>query len=317
MICFAESKSQLLELASYASKLSQGGPAQVIAILPAGTQAASEAEELFSYGATKVNVLETDCVTKAHADCLANHLSILAGPSQPLILLSSTKFGKEVGARLAQKLDAPLATECRALNLTEEGVVVERMVFSGNGISKERLLRLPAVVAIQPGAFTPERKNAVAGSVSSSKLECASKLITKEIKPKGTGSVKLENAERIVAIGRGLQKKEDLAIINELAGSIGAAVGCSRPVAADLGWLPDDRWIGLSGHKVSPKLYIAIGISGQVQHIAGMRDSKVVVAINKDSGAPIAQNSDYLVVGDLYAIVPALTKAIRTGGSGA
>ena len=112
-------------------------------------------------------------------------------------------------------------------------------------------------------------------------------------------------------VGIGPVAVEDIKIIQELADVLGATVGCSRPIASDLGWLSKDHWVGLSGHKVKPKVYIAAGISGQIQHIAGMRDSGIIVAINKDEEAPIFNAADYGVVGDLYKLVPALTEAIK------
>ncbi|RLF34618.1 MAG: electron transfer flavoprotein subunit alpha/FixB family protein, partial [Thermoplasmata archaeon] len=124
--------------------------------------------------------------------------------------------------------------------------------------------------------------------------------------------VNVEDAEIIVSCGRGFRKKEDIKLVEELAEVLkGKTVGCSRPIAADLKWLSEDHWIGLSGHKVKPKLYIACGISGQIQHIAGMRDSGTVVAINKDPEALIFKSADYGIVGDLYEVLPKLTNAIK------
>ena len=127
-----------------------------------------------------------------------------------------------------------------------------------------------------------------------------------------TDGVNVEEAEIIVSCGRGLKNKEDIKIIQELADTLkGRTVGCSRPIAADMKWLSEDHWIGLSGHKVKPKLYIAAGISGQIQHIAGMRESGVIVAINKDKDALIFKSADYGIVGDLYEVLPKLTNAIK------
>ncbi len=134
-------------------------------------------------------------------------------------------------------------------------------------------------------------------------------LKTQEMKSEG---VNVEDAEIIVSCGRGFKKKEDIRLVSELADVLkGRTVGCSRPIAADLKWLSEDHWIGLSGHKVKPKLYIACGISGQIQHIAGMRDSGVIVAINKDPEALIFKSADYGIVGDLYEVLPKLTSAIK------
>ncbi|MEA3457372.1 MAG: electron transfer flavoprotein subunit alpha/FixB family protein, partial [Candidatus Thermoplasmatota archaeon] len=127
-----------------------------------------------------------------------------------------------------------------------------------------------------------------------------------------TEGVDVEDAEIIVSCGRGFKSKEDIKLADELADVLkGRTIGCSRPIAADLKWMSEDHWIGLSGHKVKPKLYIATGISGQIQHIAGMRDSGVIVAINKDADALIFRSADYGIVGDLYEVLPKLTAAIK------
>ena len=132
-----------------------------------------------------------------------------------------------------------------------------------------------------------------------------------EIKDKTPKELRIEEADIIVSVGRGLKKKEDLVLVELLAKALGGVVGCSRAVAADLKWLPEEHWVGLSGHKVKPKLYIAIGISGQVQHIAGIRDAKTIIAINNDPNAPIFKACDYGIVGDLYEVVPKLTEILK------
>jgi electron transfer flavoprotein alpha subunit len=129
--------------------------------------------------------------------------------------------------------------------------------------------------------------------------------------PKQFAGVRITEAEAIVSFGRGLKKKEDIPIIEELAKTINGVVGCSRPVAEDLKWLPIDQYVGLSGQKVAPKLYVACGISGQIQHITGIQNARVVVCVNTDSKAPIFEYADYGIVGDLYKVVPALTEAFK------
>lgn len=305
-VCYSEDARRIPELLTYVGQLAGGG--EVVAVV-----SSQEAAQLcFEHGATKVYVCEADCFRSYDPVCVAEGLFRVFDKEKPeLVVLSATKFGKEVSARLAAKLDAPLGAECRSAKLLDGGLEVERMVFSGNGVSTEALLRLPAVLTLQAGIVEP-KKNPKSGPVEALKLDFQPSIKTLEVKRKSEASaVRLEDAERIVAVGRGLQKKEDLEMIKQLADLLRAAVGGSRPLAADLGWLSDDQWIGLSGHKVKPKLYVAIGISGQVQHIAGMRDSKVVVAINKDPNAPMASNSDYYVVGDLYKIVPELIKQLK------
>jgi electron transfer flavoprotein alpha subunit len=130
-----------------------------------------------------------------------------------------------------------------------------------------------------------------------------------ERRPKHKSTVDLESAPIIVSAGRGFKAKDDLKILEELAGVLGAQIGCTRPISADLGWL--DQWVGISGKKVKPSLYIACGISGTIQHAAGIRGSQVIVSINSDESAGIHGLSDYSIVGDLYQVVPALTRALR------
>jgi electron transfer flavoprotein alpha subunit len=130
-----------------------------------------------------------------------------------------------------------------------------------------------------------------------------------ETRPLETSSVRIEEAEVIISCGRGLEKKEDKVLLDELATVLCGQVGCSRPLAEDRKWFSE--WVGLSGHKVRPKLYIACGISGVIQHVAGIRDSKVIVAVNKDEQAPIFEIADYGIVGNLYEILPALREALR------
>ena len=228
-----------------------------------------------------------------------------------LVLLGSTKRGREIAGRLAGLLDAPAETGVSRLQLDAGTVAVEREMLSGNAVARETVLRRPAIVAVMPG-FSVPAPSPTAPKVERVVVAGVSALTERvELRPKPSGGVHLETAERIVTIGRGLQKKEDLALIEALATELGASVGCTRPLAAEAGWMSDDHWIGLTGHRVKPRLYIAIGVSGAVQHLVGMRDSRTVVAINKDPNAPIFEQADYRVTADLYAVVPALTKVLR------
>jgi len=135
-----------------------------------------------------------------------------------------------------------------------------------------------------------------------------------ETRPKEAKGVKLTDAAIIVSFGRGVRKKEDMALIEQLAKTLGAVVSCSRPIAEDLHWLPVDQYVGLSGQKVNPKLYLAVGISGQIQHLTGIRNSRIIVAMNNDPKAPIFEFSDYNIVADLYQMVPALMDAVKQVG---
>jgi len=205
-------------------------------------------------------------------------------------------------------------TDCTNVYVKNKKIVTERVVYSGNAIAVEEFVSHPQIMTIPPKAFNPLPKNeGHKGEVVKKKFdfEKSPSKITKvqEMKTEGAN---VEDAEIIVSCGRGFKNKDDIRLVRELADVLkGRTVGCSRPIAADLKWLSEDHWIGLSGHKVKPKLYIACGISGQIQHIAGMRDSGIVVAINKDPEALIFKSADYGIVGDLYQVIPKLTSAIK------
>jgi len=176
------------------------------------------------------------------------------------------------------------------------GVACRRLRFDG-----PVAVVMDAAPLIEHDSVEIEYVEPVLSSVEVLSVECAD-----------SESVDLSRARRIVAVGGGLKRREDLVLVEELAKALGAELGCTRPIAEGLGWLPRDRYIGLSGSHVSPDLYLAVGVSGQLQHMAGCRTAKIMVAINTDPGAPIMGQSDYLIPGDMYELVPALTAALRS-----
>ncbi|MEM0320888.1 MAG: electron transfer flavoprotein subunit alpha/FixB family protein, partial [Thermoprotei archaeon] len=254
ILVYSDSAKQLPELVTYANQLSDGGRITTL-ISDAGLVNAP-----FDYGASKVYLTEAKTADFDATSAASALLDVCNKEKPELVILPATKRGKETSARLAAKLDAPLGTECRSVAFVNGGVEVERMVFSGNGLATEILRGTPAVVTLQAGVVEP-KTNPTRGEVEKLSVNIQPMTQTLEVRTKSEASAaKLEEAERIVAVGRGLQRKEDLELIKQLAELLHAAVGGSRPLAADLGWLSDDQWIGLSGHKVKPKLYVAIGI---------------------------------------------------------
>ena len=229
-------------------------------------------------------------------------------------MIGSNKNGKELASRLAGKINAGCVIDCTDVYLKDKKLTVERVVYSGNAITVEQFNSKPEIVTIPPKVFDPLPKDEKRkGEVTKKKFDfekSTSKILN--VQDMKTGGVNVEDAEIIVSCGRGFKNKDDIKLIQDLADVLkGKTVGCSRPISADLKWLSEDHWIGLSGHKVKPKLYIAAGISGQIQHIAGMRDSGIVVAINKDPEALIFKSADYGIVGDLYEVLPKLTNAVK------
>ncbi|MCH1771092.1 MULTISPECIES: electron transfer flavoprotein subunit alpha/FixB family protein [Metallosphaera] len=209
-----------------------------------------------------------------------------------VVIAGGTKRDRTFAFSLAGKLKASVASDVMEAKFEGQSLLVKRPVYSGVGIATLRL-KLPAVITVQKNTMEP---NLLKGEVEKVILPSSS-VVLKERKP-AQQSVSLDKAKIIVSVGRGMGSKENVKYAEELAKLLNGAVGGSRPVTAEMGWLPEDRQIGLSGNKVRPQLYIALGISGQPQHIAGIRDSKIIVAVNKDKNAPIAENCDYLVVGD-------------------
>lgn len=225
------------------------------------------------------------------------------------ILIGSTRNGKEIAARLAVKLGRPCVSDVFGLTIGEGNLHGKRNAFAAK-ILAEVAAPLPCVATVKVGAY-PSLPKSAARTVEKDvgDVPCRSKVL--ERREKVRGAVDLKNAKLIVAAGRGVKKKEDLSLIGDLATEIGGAVGCSRPLSSDMGWLPEEHHIGLTGVSVHPDLYLAVGISGQLQHVAGIKDSKLIASINSDKSAPIFEASDYGVVGDLYSVLPAMVKEIR------
>ena len=216
-------------------------------------------------------------------------------------------------ARLAQALEAPMVPEATAFESGDAGLVWRRPVLGGKLVARVAARgEGPALVSVQSGAWPGEPLAAGSAAVGALEIDWSSVRPDREIlgvEEVAGEQVDLSAADVVVAVGRGIGDKEKMGIVEELAAALGAEIGASRPVI-DSEWLPRDRQIGSSGQTVAPKLYVAVGISGAIQHLVGMKGSQVVVAINKDAGAPIFSVAHYGIVGDLHEVVPALTAAI-------
>ena len=231
-----------------------------------------------------------------------------------LVLVGASKKGKDVGPRVAAHLEWPFAAECLAIT-SANGWTTERMVLSGN--SKATYTMGPnAVCTVMGKTFEAGAAAAAPAKVQASNIP-ASKVKVVGKKEEKHSDFDLGSAPVVVGVGRGFKTQGDLKLAEELAKAFpGGAVGCSRPIAADLKWLGEEHWIGLSGHAIKPKAYIACGVSGQIQHIAGIRGSKLIVAINTNKDAPIFGVADYGIVGDLHEVLPALTAAVKEAKGG-
>ena len=231
--------------------------------------------------------------------------------SPDVILVGGTKRGKELAPRVAAALGAGYASDCLELDVDNTGrLLAKRLTYGGSSIASETWRGRPAVATAPARAFQKlEPSDRKGETVKLDMILPEPRMRVVESRPKRISDAGLENASIIVSAGRGFKKREDLRLLEELAKVLGAKMGCTRPISADLGWM--DQWVGISGKKVSPRLYVACGVSGTIQHAAGMRGSQLIVSINNDEAAGIHELSDYSVIGDIYTVLPALTKLLR------
>jgi len=299
---FSESEAAANEVAAVSSVItsSAGGSYTVVSVDEAGAGLAGE---------DKI-VLKGSGPLAGSPEAAAEALAQAAMDANPdVILVGSTRNGKEIAARVAVKLGRPCVSDIFRVSLAEGKLRGKRNIFAGKLIA-EVAAPLPCVATVKLGVSsslpaTPTKAVVRTAGDAKSKTRVA------ERREKQKGTVDLRAAKLIVSAGRGVKKKEDLNLIYELAAALGGAVGCSRPLSSDMGWLPEEHHIGLTGVSVHPDLYLAVGISGQLQHVAGIKDSKIIAAVNSDRSAPIFEASEYGVVGDLYAVLPAIMKEIK------
>jgi electron transfer flavoprotein alpha subunit len=266
-------------------------------------------------GIDRILVVDDPGLALAGGEVQAHVFAEIAKQVEPrLVLVGYSLVGMELTPAIASKLRINALTNCVNIELRDGAVTVTRPLFDGTIHAQIALEEnAPAVVALQKGSATltaPLAKQAVVQSITIDVNRIPSRSRVLEITEEPKGDVDLAKAEIIVAVGRGIGDKEKIHFTAELAEALGGTLACSRPVV-DVGWLPRERQVGASGKSVAPKVYVACGISGAIQHLTGMRDSKRIIAINKDPNAPIFQVAHIGVVGDLFEIVPALTKAAK------
>ena len=301
------------ELVSAAQKLAgETGGAVHIAALGSGIGAA--VEEAKSYPVAKVFSVDSPVLENYSTQGFASGIEAVAKTAAPgVILFAANAMGKDLSSRVAARLNGALSTDCTELAVDGGALKTTRPVFSGKAYAHVGT-RNDAVkmASVRPNIFPPADKSGSAEVVSVELPIDLSAIgaIVKEIVSTSAGRKDLTEAEIVVSGGRSLKSEENFKIIEDLADVLGASVGASR-AAVDAGYQPHSRQVGQTGKVVNPKLYIAIGISGAIQHLVGMRTSKVIVAINKDANAPIFQYADYGIVGDLFDVVPALTEEFK------
>ncbi len=286
-----------------------------------GTRAAAllyqdleHAQDCVSHGADEVMLLPTLSSEQPAESCIRVIVEESKKGDPDLILLSATPRGKNMAALLAARLNAGLVSSCTQIDYDEESktLVMERLAYGGAAVQKVICSARPAMATIPPRTYEaamPETGRQ--GNVRELPLPSHSPIKVIERKVKEKEAKDISEARVVICVGRGIEKEEDLALASQLAEVVGGSIGCTRPIAEELHWLPEELCIGLSGVQVKPDLYLGIGVSGQVQHVTGIRNAKVIVAINKDENAPIFKAADFGIIGDLYDVVPKLISELK------
>lgn len=304
-------KKKSFEAVQYAAGIAQSMGTTATAVV-LGNAGDSEMQQLGQYGATKVLHVADARLDNLSATAYAKAIIAAAEKEGAKVIVGSHDVtGKAVAPRVAAKMKAGMVAGAVSQPDLSKGFVVKKSVFSGKAFAFVNITSDVKVVTLMPNTF-PVKKGE--GSVSIEKLDVAfdDKDFAVQVKEvsKVTGTVPLSEAELVVSGGRGMKGPENWGILEDLAGSLGAALACSRPVA-DSHWRPHHEHVGQTGGTIRPNLYIAVGISGAIQHLAGVNGSKTIVVINKDPEAPFFKAADYGVVGDAAEVVPRLTAAIK------
>ncbi len=277
------------------------------AVLGSGIEKISN--ELVKYGADKILIADNQILSEYLTDTYTGVIADIIEIEKPsVVILGSTSQGKDLSARLAARLNAPLSVDCIAIRVEGENLITTRPMYGGKIIADMILEGYPKIAAIRPNSMNIV-ESAGAGAIERINAGVENNCLKFIEKKLDTGKVELTESDIVVSGGRGMGGS-DFSLLEELAELLGGAVGASRS-AVDEGWRPHSDQVGQTGKVVSPNLYIACGISGAIQHFAGMSSSKVILAVNKDPEAPIFSMADYGIVGDLFKIIPLITKKIR------
>lgn len=294
---YSDKPSLAGELIGFAKKTGKGVTA--LAFSAEATQAIN------NKGADRICLLTGESpLPESYAKAIAQ---MLEKEKVELFLVGATARGRGLAAGVAGYLDCGMVSDAVSLKLSETAVETERMLYGGAVIQSETLEGL-SVVTVSSGKFDPIQGETEIVCVP---LEADTRVKLMESALSCQEGVDLSAAEKVVCVGMGLNKQEDLQMVKDLAKVLGAEIGCSRGVAEERRWLPESSYIGISGTIVKPILYLSLGVSGQIQHVFGMRDSKIVVAIDTNEKAPIFRAADYGIVGDLYEVVPLLTNSLK------
>lgn len=265
---------------------------------------------LGKYGVKKVHQVNNDALNHLDAQVYAKVIAeAVTATNANVVIFSHNQTGKAISSRVAARLKAGIVTGASSLPDTSNGFVVRKTVFSGKAFAHVNILSSIKVISLSPNSYTTTVGAGVA-EVNQLNIAVDAPKVKVTAVNKVTGEIPLTEADIVVSGGRGMKGPENWGILLDLAKELGAATACSRPVG-DAHWRPHHEHVGQTGIQIAPNLYIALGISGAIQHLAGVNRSKVIVVINKDPEAPFFKAADYGIVGDLFEVVPKLTEEIR------
>ena len=274
-----------------------------------GADVENISKELEQYGADRIIVADNPALYEYLTDAYTNVIADFISKENPaVVILGASTLGKDLSARLSARLNAPLVMDCVSIRFEDKNLIATRPMYGGKVLADVSLDGNPQILAIRPNAMAIAN-TAGAGSIEKLDTDIGNTALQFIKKSLDTGKVELTEADTVVSGGRGMGGP-DFTVIEELAQLLEGAVGASRS-AVDEGWRPASDQVGQTGKVVSPNLYIACGISGAIQHLAGISSSKVIVAINKDTEAPIFSKADYCIEGNLFEIVPLITEEVR------
>jgi electron transfer flavoprotein alpha subunit len=269
---------------------------------------------LAQYGAAKVYVADDPALATYTSEAYTSTLaSLIASAAPAMVLLGATAMGKDLAPRLAARLGVGLATDCTALEVDGGRLLATRPIFAGKALARVTLAGDPQMATVRPNVLAAREPDTAADPAQVTPIDAVTDGVRAQvvgILSAGEGEVDVAEADIIVSGGRGVAGPEGFAPVRSLARALSAAVGASR-AAVDAGWIEHSHQVGQTGKTVTPNLYIACGISGAIQHLAGMKTSKVIVAVNKDPEAPIFKVANYGIVGDLFDVVPALEEEFK------
>lgn len=273
----------------------------------------AQTTQAFQLGANQVIQLSgkpDDRILEDYADTVVN--VIKQHGDTGLLLLPNTRRGKLLAARLGARLQAAVSNDAATVVIENNKPVIKHMVYGGLAFGSETLSSSFSIATVATGTFDAASSNAsLSGTAQAAQwTEPKQSVVRTAVQQKAGNSVELDKARLVVSVGRGIGSQENIAIAKALADSIGAEIACSRPVAENEKWMEHERYVGISNLMIKPELYLAVGISGQIQHMVGANGAQTIVAINKDKNAPIFQFADYGIVGDLFKILPALTQQL-------